>query len=201
MVMEDKITGDNNQLQSNSESDFTKQQEQIKKIFNGWFELIKLPTIGPFQAFSKDFISYAQELFSISQTLIQLQINLKEYHIEMNNAYLQAMKEVSQRAPKQYNNSKEDIENYRMVAIDAFENAFTELFGSKDFAVTNNKVTSSQLDLLKHMQNLAEKNFEILKLPTRSEVDEILKDIHELKKAIRDMKKNLDVLTIGTHSK
>ncbi|HEY9490876.1 MAG TPA: poly(R)-hydroxyalkanoic acid synthase subunit PhaE [Nitrososphaeraceae archaeon] len=201
MVMGDTITDDNKQLQSNSESDFTKQQEQIKKIFNGWFELIKLPTIGPFQAFSKDFISYAQELFNIGQTLLQLQINLKEYHIEMNNAYLQAMKEVSRRAPKQYNNSKEDIENYRLVAIDAFENAFTELFGSKDFAVTNNKVTSSQLDLLKHMQNIAEKNFEILKLPTRSEVDEILKDIHELKKAIRDMKKNLEVLTIGTHSK
>lgn len=199
--MGDTITDDNKQIQSNSESDFTKQQEQIKKIFNGWFELIKLPTIGPFQAFSKDFIFYAQELFSIGQTLLQLQINLKEYHIKMNNAYLQAMKEVSQRAPKQYNNSKEDIENYRMVAIDAFENAFTELFGSKDFAVTNNKVTSSQLDLLKHMQNLAEKNFEILKLPTRSEVDEISKDIHELKKAIRDVKKNLEVLTIGTHSK
>jgi hypothetical protein len=201
MIMGDTINDDDKQLQSKSESDFSKQQEQIKKIFNGWLELIKLPTVGPFQAFSKDFISYAQELFNVGQTLIQLQINLKEYHVEMNNAYLQAMKEVSQRAPKQYNNSKEDFENYRMIAIDAFENAFTELFGSKNFAVTNSKVTSSQLDLLKHLQNIAEKNFEILNLPTRSEVDEILKDIHELKKAVRDMKKNLEVLTIGTNSK
>jgi poly[(R)-3-hydroxyalkanoate] polymerase subunit PhaE len=201
MIMGDTINDDDKQLQSKSESDFSKQQEQIKKIFNGWLELIKLPTVGPFQAFSKDFISYAQELFNVGQTLIQLQINLKEYHVEMNNAYLQAMKEVSQRAPKQYNNSKEDFENYRMVAIDAFENAFTELFGSKNFAVTNSKVTSSQLDLLKHLQNIAEKNFEILNLPTRSEVDEILKDIHELKKTVRDMKKNLEVLTIGTNSK
>jgi hypothetical protein len=201
MIMGDTINDDDKQLQSKSESDFSKQQEQIKKIFNGWLELIKLPTVGPFQAFSKDFISYAQELFNVGQTLIQLQINLKEYHVEMNNAYLQAMKEVSQRAPKQYNNPKEDFENYRMIAIDAFENAFTELFGSKNFAVTNSKVTSSQLDLLKHLQNIAEKNFEILNLPTRSEVDEILKDIHELKKAVRDMKKNLEVLTIGTNSK
>jgi hypothetical protein len=201
MIMGDTINDDDKQLQSKSESDFSKQQEQIKKIFNGWLELIKLPTVGPFQAFSKDFISYAQELFNVGQTLIQLQINLKEYHVEMNNAYLQAMKEVSQRAPKQYNNSKEDFENYRMIAIDAFENAFTELFGSKNFAVTNSKVTSSQLDLLKHLQNIAEKNFEILNLPTRSEVDEILKDIHELKKTVRDMKKNLEVLTIGTNSK
>ena len=75
--MGDTITDDNKQLQSNSESDFTKQQEQIKKIFNGWFELIKLPTIGPFQAFSKDFISYAQELFNIGQLCSSYKSTLK----------------------------------------------------------------------------------------------------------------------------
>lgn len=201
--MEDTHNNDNERLQRHSEYDLAKEQEQeqIKNIFNSWFEFIKLPTIGPFQAFSKDFILYAQELFNVGQTLIQLQINLKEYYSEMNNAYLQAVKEVTQRAPKQYNNSTEDFENYRMITIDAFEKAFTELFSSKEFAVTNNKVTSSQLDLLKHLHNIAEKNFEILNLPTRSEVDEIVKDIHELKKAVRDIKKNLEMLAIGNHSK
>jgi polyhydroxyalkanoate synthesis regulator phasin len=42
------------------------------------------------------------------------------------------------------------------------------------------------------MQNIMEKNFKILNLPTRSEVDEMLKDIVELKRTVRDMKKRVE---------
>ena len=55
------------------------QQEQIKNMFDFWSELVKLPTVGPFQAFSKDFIFYMQEFFNLGQTLFQLQTDLKEY--------------------------------------------------------------------------------------------------------------------------
>src|SRR5919197_5074949 len=114
------------------------ERKQIKDIFNVWSDFIKLPTIGPFQAFSKDSIFYSQELFNLGQTLIQLQANLKEYWTQMNNAYLHAVEEVADRMlsgkQQQYNNEKgsgyspkEDIEEYRKTVIDAFEEAFTDL--------------------------------------------------------------------------
>jgi hypothetical protein len=40
------------------------------------------------------------------------------------------------------------------------------------------------------MQKFAEKNLKVLNLPTRDEMDEILKDIHDIKRTIHDMKKS-----------
>src|ERR687883_631776 len=73
------------------------ERKQIKDIFNVWSDFIKLPTIGPFQAFSKDSIFYSQELFNLVQTLIQLQTNLSEYWAQMNTAYLRAVEQVADR--------------------------------------------------------------------------------------------------------
>ena len=119
----------------------------------------------------------------------------------MNNAYGKATKEISEKtSEKQYNqddsnnNSKADIKNYRNIAIDAFEDSFTALFNSKEFGVIYAKVLSNQLNLPKHLQNIAEQNSKALNLPTRSEVDEIIKDIHELKRAVRDIKRKVGTL-------
>ena len=165
------------------------QEEQMTKILHNWSEFVKMPTIGPFHAFFQDFTSYAQDLLSLCQTILNAQANLDEYWKQMNRAYVQATKEVSERAPKQLN-SKEDFEQYRKITINAFEDAFTNLFSSKEFSVTYGKVSSDVLDLFKKMQNFAEKNMKVLNLPTRDEMDQILKDIHDMKRTIHDMKRS-----------
>jgi class III poly(R)-hydroxyalkanoic acid synthase PhaE subunit len=170
------------------------QQEQIKNnIFDFWSELVKLPTVGPFQAFSKDFIFYMQEFFNLGQTLCQFQNDLKEYWIQISDAYSRGMKEIAEKTPEKQYDPKADPKNYRNIAIDAFEDAFTGLFGSDEFGVIYGKLLRDQLDLSKHLQNIAEQNFKALNLPTRSEIDEISKDIHELKRTVRNMKKNLEI--------
>jgi len=169
------------------------QREKINNIFDYWSELVKLPTVGPFQAFSRDFIFYMQEFFNLVQTIFQLQKDLKDYSIQLNNAYSKGMKEIAEKTPEKQYNSKADPKNYRNIAIDAFENAFTELFGSEEFGIIYGRILTDKLDLSKHLQNIAEQNFRALNIPTRSEIDEISKDIHELKKIVRNMKKNLEV--------
>jgi hypothetical protein len=165
------------------------QQEQMTKIFNSWSELIKVPTIGPFHAFSQEFRSYYQDLLSLGQTLFNAQTNLNEYWKQMNMAYVRATKEVSEKAPKQFR-SKEDFDEYRKITINAFEDSFTGLFNSKEFSVSYGKVSSDLLDLFKQMQKFAEKNLKVLNLPTRDEMDDILRDIHDMKRTIRDMKRS-----------
>jgi hypothetical protein len=181
------------------------ERKQVKDIFNVWSDFIKLPTIGPFQAFSKDSVFYSQELFNLVQTLIQLQTNLREYWTQMNNAYLRAVEQVAARMhngeedQQRYSNGKpghspkESVEEYRKTLIDAFEEAFTDLFSSNEFGIVNSNLISSQLDVIKHLQNIAEKNFKTLNLPTRSELDEISKDVHEIKREIHDIKKKIGI--------
>src|ERR671931_1865014 len=194
----------NSILHSKVESTFTDyEKKQIKDVFNVWSDFLKSPTIGPFQAFSKDSIFYSQELFNVVQRLIQLQTNLNEYWIQMNNTYLHAVEQVADRmhnGKQHYNNEKggyspkENIEEYRKTVIDAFEEAFTDLFSSEEFGTINSKLISSQLDVVKHFQNIAEKNFKTLNLPTRSEVDEISKDIHDIKRDIHDIKRKIGII-------
>jgi hypothetical protein len=194
----------NNILQDNVESTFTNhEKKQIKDMFNVWSDFIKLPSIGPFQAFSKDSLFYSQELLNLGQTLIQLQTNLKEYWTKMNNAYFHAVEQVTDRInnemqhhtnAKEGYSPKETIEQYRKTVIDAFEESFSGLFNSEEFGTVNSKLISSQLDVVKHLQNIAEKNFKTLNLPTRSEVDGITKDIHDMKRDIHDIKKKIGII-------
>lgn len=174
-----------------SSSEHDSQQEKLTQVINNWSELLKLPTIGPFHALSQEADPYIQGLLDISQTLIKLQIDLNEYWSQMRNAYSKALKETTDRAPKQYN-SKEDFENYRKVAIEAFEEAFTALFTSEEFPKIYSKVSNDQIEIVRYTQKLMENIFQTLNLPTRSEIDELSKDIHNLRRNMHNIKRSLE---------
>lgn len=164
------------------------QEDRMAQLINNWSELLKLPTIGPFHAFSQEIDPYLQGMLSINQTLLKLQVDLNEYWSHMKNAYSNALKETTDRAPKTFN-TKEDFENYRRVIIEAFEDAFTTLFTSEEFPRVYNKISNDQMELLKSIQQLIENSLQTLNLPTRSEINELAKDIHSLKRDIRNLKK------------
>lgn len=167
-------------------------QEQMNKMFSFWTDVMKLPTIGPMYAFSKDVSSYANDFVSLGKVMAELKTNMDSYWALVSTAYSKAMKETMERAPKQLM-TKDDFENYRRAAIEAFEDAFTELFASAEFSTVYGKMFSSHLDVSRAVQSIAEKNFKMLNLPTRSEVDDILKDVAELKRSVRDLKRSLEI--------
>jgi hypothetical protein len=167
-------------------------QEQMNKMFSFWTDIMKLPTIGPMYAFSKDVSSYANDFVSLGKVMAELKTNMDSYWALVSIAYSKAMKETMERAPNQLM-TKDDFENYRRAAIEAFEDAFTELFASAEFSTVYGKMFSSQLDVSRAVQSIAEKNFKTLNLPTRSEVDDILKDVAELKRSVRDLKRSLEI--------
>jgi len=162
-------------------------------MFNFWAEALKLPTIGPIYAFSKEFAAYANDYINLGKIMAELKTHNDSFWSLINAAYAKAITGTAGRAPKQLAN-KEDFENYRRAAIEAFEQAFTDLFASPEFSVVYGKVFSAQLDFSKVLQSISEKNFKILNMPTRSEIDDVLKDVHELRKSVRELKKEIEVL-------
>jgi hypothetical protein len=68
------------------------------------------------------------------------------------------------------------------------------LFDSKEYATLNGLLLSNQYDMVLHLQKLAEKQLKILNLPTRSELDHLSKDIHDLKKNVHDLTLKLGAL-------
>jgi hypothetical protein len=165
-------------------------QEQVNKMFE-LSSTLKLPTIGPMYAFSKDFSSYTNDFVTLGKVMVELKNNMESYWSLVNAAYARAVRDTVQRAPMQLT-TKGDFENYRRAAIEVFEDAFTALFTSSEFSEVYGKLFGSQLNVSKVMQSIAEKNFKTLNLPTRSEVDEMLKDIMELKRTVRDIKRSAE---------
>ena len=207
MVIEDEATSNSNISNANAntntntdrsetahDSRFT--QEQIAKVFNIWSDITKLPTVGPSFAYSQSSRSELKELVEFGKSFLELQIHLSEYCMQINNTYVQALAKASEKAPKQYN-SREDFEKYRTVAIDVFEDAFTGLYDSKEFAIVYGLVQSNQFDLMIHLQKLTENNLKALNLPTRSDMDDMSKDIHDLKKTVHDLIRKIEVLKIN----
>lgn len=165
--------------------------EQVHKMFDFWNDTLKLPTIGPIYAYSKDFGSYFNDFVRLGEVMVEFKANMESYWSIMAEAHTRAMKEMIERAPKQLA-TKEDFENYRRVAIEVFEDTFTELFTSPQFSDVYGKLFGSQLNLSRSMQSIVEKNFKILNLPTRSEVDLILKDVMELKRTVHDLRRSVE---------
>lgn len=161
--------------------------QDFKKIFESWFEISKTPTVGPFYAFSKDLEFYNKELTALIHAFSEIKSNMDSYMALLASTYFEASTKTAEKSPKQFL-SKDDFDNYRKAMIDAFENSFTKMYDSKDFAVVYGKLLSSQLDMFKTLQSIADKNLKSLNLPTRGELDEILQDIHELKKSVRELK-------------
>jgi poly[(R)-3-hydroxyalkanoate] polymerase subunit PhaE len=202
MVMEDEVknsksnnnTNINNKSQDNVDPSFM--QGQIAKVFNIWSDISRLPTVGPSFAYSQYSRSDLKEFIEFGKTFLELQIHLNEHWVQINNTYLQALSKASEKAPKHYN-SKQDFENYRKIAIDVFEDAFTGLFDSKEYAILYGLVLSNQYDLLTHLQKVTEKNLKVLNLPTRREMDDLSKDIHDLKKTVHDLTRKIEALKIN----
>lgn len=183
----------------NKDLQFGFSPEQMNKMFNFWTDVMKLPTIGPMYAFSKDIGAYANDFVNLGKIMAELKADMDSYWVLVNAAYTRAVKDTGERAPKQLL-SKDDFENYRRAAIEAFEDSFTALFASPEFSTVYGKLFSKQLDMSRAMQSIAEKNFKTLNLPTRSEVDEILKDVAELKRSVRELRKNIEMTKDDTRS-
>ncbi|MFY9797788.1 MAG: poly(R)-hydroxyalkanoic acid synthase subunit PhaE [Candidatus Nitrosopolaris sp.] len=205
MVIEDEVTNRSiSNTNANTDRTNTAQdsidgrfiQEQIAKVFNIWSDISRLPTVGPSFAYSQNPRSDLKELIEIGKSFLELQIHVSEYYMQINNTYVQALARASEKAPKQYN-SREDFERYRKVAIDVFEDAFTGLYDSKEFAILCGLLQSNKFDLLMHLQKLTENNLKALNLPTRSDMDDMSKDIHDLKKTVHDLIRKIEVNESG----
>ena len=94
----------------------------------------------------------------------------------------------------------EQMEAFKRIWIDIFDNDFTELFDSEKFGENYGKLVSKELELTKHWNNITNVILQSVNLPSKEEIDEVYKEMHSLKKRVaklelelkkkRGMKKN-----------
>ncbi len=163
-------------------------------LFENWKNLQNFPTLRMFNALTKDYNEYLEDLLSLNSILVDLQKNLSTYWLQMSKTQFQAIGNLLLRLKSNPNVNDPNSEKFRLLVIDAFEEAYSSLFSSKDFAILYNEVYSKQLDFVNHVNKIVEKNLNLLNIPTRSELDTVLKDLQEIKKTLRTLKNGYERL-------
>lgn len=165
-----------------------------KSMLGIWEEIFKLPTIGPLFSYFGNIKEQNAQVANLAETIMKSQITLGQYWKQVNQAYVNAALRINEKTSSSLLDikTKKDLDDYRKIMIDSFEEEFTKLFNSKDFALTYRDLLDKQMDLLSQIQASSQRTLGILNLPTRKELDTISKDLHDLRKSVMDLHERLE---------
>jgi len=165
-----------------------------KSMLGIWEEVFKLPTIGPLFSYFGNIKEQNAQVANLAETIMKSQITLGQYWKQVNQAYVNAALRINEKTSSSLLDikTKKDLDDYRKIMIDSFEEEFTKLFNSKEFALTYRDLLDKQMDLLSQIQASSQRTLGILNLPTRKELDTISKDLHDLRKSVMDLYERLE---------
>ncbi|AFS82944.1 poly(R)-hydroxyalkanoic acid synthase subunit PhaE [Candidatus Nitrosopumilus sediminis] len=175
-------------MQPNSPKEIT---DYYKHLSLFWTDLIHLmsskpqalASTGPMRAFAANSKKITTELIEINEDLMGFNQYLTEYYKQLASAWEEAQKKVNLKAPE-VPQDVEQIEAFKRIWIDIFDNDFTELFDSKKFGENYGKLVSKELELTKHWNNITNVVLQSVNLPSKEEIDEVYKELHSLKKRV-----------------
>ena len=157
-----------------------------------------LTSIGPMRSFASNSKKISTEIIEINEVLMGFNQYYTEYYKQLADTWADAQKKVNLKAPE-VPQDVEQIEAFKRIWIDIFDNDFTELFDSGKFGDNYGKLVSKELELTKHWNNITNVILQSVNLPSKEEIDEVYKEIHSLKKRVgklelelkkKEMKKN-----------
>ena len=149
-----------------------------------------LTSTGPMRAFTANSKKITTELIEINEDLVGFNEYLTEYYKQLSDAWKDAQKKVNLKAPE-VPHDVEQIDSFKRIWIDIFDNDFTELFDSKKFGENYGKLVSKELELTKHWNNITNVVLQSVNLPSKEEIDEVYKELHSLKKRIGKLELDL----------
>ena len=192
-------------MEAQSPKDIT---DNYKHLSLFWTDLIHLmaskpqalTSIGPMRAFASNSKKISTELIQINENLLEFNKLVSHYYKQLSETWSEAQKKVNLKAPDVPHDT-EQMESFKRIWIDIFDNDYTELFDSEKFGENYGKLVSKELELTKHWNNISNVILQSANLPSKEEIDEVYKEIHALKKRVTkleiELKKKRDAKSEG----
>ncbi len=159
-----------------------------------------LTSIGPMRSFATNSKKISTELIEINEVLLGFNQYISEYYKQLSETWTDAQKKVNLKAPD-VPQDVEQIEAFKRIWIDVFDNDFTELFDSGKFGDNYGKLVSKELELTKHWNNITNVTLQSINLPSKEEIDEIYKEMHSLKKRVGKLELELKKKEMKSNAK
>ena len=116
-----------------------------------------------------------------------------EYRVVMSEAWMNAVKQTMQRLRERGERGEPVISVKQLIEVwtDTADEAFTEIFESRRYIDAQGQVLNSAMALRRKQQEIVDNLLKGSYVPSRSELDEAYRSIYELRKEIRELKKQL----------
>jgi class III poly(R)-hydroxyalkanoic acid synthase PhaE subunit len=164
-----------------------------KELYGGTFaKLLRVPNLGMSRELSDKlaestdkFIRYIQVLSEYTATIYKVGIDTME---SILNKYTNMIKQDSQ--PKTFNEFYE-------LWWKTNEEAYQALFSTDNFSKLLAQVVDATVTFKKNQNELFEEFLKEISIPVKSEMDGLYKTVYDLKKDVRKLKKEIEVLRKG----
>ena len=143
---------------------------------------------GPFRKFAITAKKLSTETIEMNEDMTEFNSRLTAYYKQLADTWNEAQKEYTRKVPE-LPNDIENMEASKRVWIDMFENYFTKLFDSSEFAENFGKLVTSELEIAKHWNNMTSALLESANMPTKKDMDEVYQELHSLRKRIAKLEK------------
>jgi uncharacterized coiled-coil DUF342 family protein len=143
---------------------------------------------GPFRKFAVTAKKLSTETIEMNEDMTEFNSRLTAYYKQLADTWNEAQKEYTRKVPE-LPNDIENMEASKRIWIDMFENYFTKLFDSSEFAENFGKLVTSELEIAKHWNNMTSALLESANMPTKKDMDEVYQELHSLRKRIAKLEK------------
>jgi Poly(R)-hydroxyalkanoic acid synthase subunit (PHA_synth_III_E) len=177
-------------FQENSSIPF---EEILKKYQDLWQKFYNVPKFSPF-ALSEETSNLVKNLQDLLLVTSKMQYFNLNYATQINKTYTEALDKIPPNNHEYSLESEQDIKKYRSFLLGTLEESFTKLFQSEAFGVLISDLMGTYSEYNKLLRNISNTYLLSLNLSSKDDVDILLKDIQEMKREVRDLRKNIDIL-------
>lgn len=156
-----------------------------------------IPALGPMREKEEKMMESFPVYLNLYNTWIESNLNFQ-------SVFMEAMKKTYERTidkTLECDASPEKYKEFYQIWIDTYSETFKEFMKSGHFSSDMGKIMSHFVDFQKYNRDMLEENF--LKpgnLPTKTEIDEINKELYSLKKTIKELNNKIKELSKTSES-
>ncbi len=172
--------------------------ELTHEFFDQWLKtyestygrLVEMPAMGPMRERSEKMV----RSFSVS---VNLYTAWMESLVNFQNVFMEAMRRMREKMTTEIEREAlpERYRDFYQLWIETYSETFKEFLKSGHFSSDMGRLTSYFVDFQKSNRELVEENvLKPVNLPTRTEIDEMNRELYSLKKTVKNLTRDLESL-------
>lgn len=177
-------------FQENSNIPF---EDVLEKYQEFWKKFYNIPKFSPF-SLTEETSNVVQNLQELVIITSKIQYFNSNYLTQINKTYSEALDKLPPNKSEYPLQSEQDIKKYRSFLLGTLEESFTNLFQSREFGTLVSDLMGAYAEYSKILKNISNPYLVSLNLSSKDDIDVLLKDVQELKREVRDLRKSIDII-------